>query len=174
MNEADLLFKQHYPGLYRLAMSFLRNREDVADMMQDVYLAMKKQQTRSSILEMANPKAWLYRVATNLCLNHVKRRKRTGDLLRDNIRQMIPLKGNSIHQRTAEENLIAEDELSRISVLIRSLSPKNRMLLELFHRGLKYDEIAAALNMKKESVGNKLYRVRTRLAASLKSEGGIQ
>ena len=169
----DAFFHKHYPDLYRLAVSFLKNAEDAADMMQDAYMIVQKEQRKKNILDMDNPRAWLFRIATNLCLNYVKKKRRIRDLLVRNAEQMIRRERLSNHHKSAEDAAILEDEQGKLDQLIDRLSPKNRMLLELFQRGLKYEEIAVALNIKKECVGNKLYRVRTRLSNALKSQGGL-
>jgi RNA polymerase sigma-70 factor, ECF subfamily len=171
MTDMDEFFHKHYPDLYRLAVSFLKNSEDAADMMQNAYMIIQKEQMKKNILDMDNPRAWLFRIATNLCLNHVKKKRRIRDLLVRNAEQLIRRERHSNHHKSAEESAIFEDEQGKLDQLISQLSPKNRMLLELFQRGLKYEEIAVALNIKKECVGNKLYRVRTRLSNALKSQG---
>lgn len=171
MTDMDTFFHKHYPDIYRLALSFLKNSEDAADMMQDAYLIVQKEQIKKNILDMDNPRAWLFRIATNLCLNHVQKKRRIRDLLFRNAEQMIHRKRHSNHHKSAEETAIIKDEQDKLDQLIGRLSPKNRMLLELFQRGLKYEEIAVALNIKKECVANKLYRVRTRLSNTLRSKG---
>jgi RNA polymerase sigma-70 factor (ECF subfamily) len=173
MTDMDAFFHKHYPDIYRLAVSFLKNSEDAADMMQDTYMIVQKEQMKKNILDMENPRAWLFRIVTNLCLNHVKKKWRIRDLLVRNAEQMIRRERYSNHYKSAEESVIFEDEQGKLNQLISQLSPKNRILLELFQRGLKYEEIAVALNIKKECVGNKLYRVRTRLSNALKSQGGL-
>lgn len=171
MTDMDTFFHKHYPDIYRLAVSFLKNSEDAADMIQDAYMIVQKEQMKKNILDMDNPRAWLFRIATNLCLNHVKKKRRIRDLLVRNAEQMIHRERHSNHHKSAEETAIFKDEQGKLDQLISRLSPKNRMLLELFQQGLKYEEIALALNIKKECVGNKLYRVRTRLSNDLRSQG---
>jgi Sigma-70 region 2 len=38
MTDIDAFFHKHYPDIYRLAVSFLKNSEDAADMIQDAYI----------------------------------------------------------------------------------------------------------------------------------------
>jgi RNA polymerase sigma-70 factor, ECF subfamily len=170
MEPMDSLFHEHYSGLYRLAVRFLHNPEDAADVLQDTYMIAQREHARHDLLAMENPRAWLYRVTANLCLNQIHKTRRIRDLLTINVQHMLHRIHGTSQRQNPEETAIMEEEKNLFVRAYQKLSPKNRMLLDLFHSGLNYAEIAIALSITKESVGNKLYRVRARLSMALNAK----
>ena len=67
----DELMTRHERQIYRLCYRFVRNHEDAMDLTQDVFV--KAFEKLPSFRGDARFKTWLYRVAVNHCLNHVKK-----------------------------------------------------------------------------------------------------
>ena len=68
------LFEQHHGEIYGYLAQLLRDRQLAEDLLQETFLRAFR--TRHELSRIENPRAWLYRIATNLALNALKRRRR--------------------------------------------------------------------------------------------------
>lgn len=81
--DVETFYRRYAPMVFRRCVSMLRDEEQAADAMQDVFEQVLK---RRESLNDGAPSSLLYTMATNVCLNRIKRNKRTqtapgGDLL---------------------------------------------------------------------------------------------
>lgn len=161
MNKNEL---ESYVGLfrrtvYRLAFSYVKNKEDAEDISQEAFLKLYK--TAESFETSENVKAWLIRVTINLSKNLLKtfwRRRRT-ELDAD-----IPAK-------TEREEVLSE--------FIRRLKPEYSVVLHLFYyENYSVKEIAKLCGITSGAVRTRLSRARSQMKTMLLKEGynekGIQ
>lgn len=107
----------------------------------------------------ASARAWLYRIAHNLCLNHVQRSRPPWESL-ENVDDGVPAQG--------ADGPVADREDVRLGfvALMQSLPPKQRAVLVLRDvLGWSADETARILDTTIPAVKNALTRARTTLAA---------
>lgn len=165
MRENEEIIESRLKRLYSLAYRTLRNGEDARDIVQEVYMAYRRQEDAGKLDKVENLQAWLYRVAGNLCLDQLRRRSRHRRLLTGDPGLLA---GST--RRTAEDEAVDGDDNERFERCLDSLPPKDRLLLEYFHDGLSYTQIAAVLGIRPGTVGTKLQRIRHRLTAMLKTK----
>ncbi len=67
----DLLVKRYSGSIYALAYRMLRNHDDASDICQDVFL--KAYEALGSFRKKSSFHTWLYRIATNSCINHLRK-----------------------------------------------------------------------------------------------------
>ena len=67
----NVLVKRYSGSVYALAYRMLRNQEDAADIAQDVFL--KAYEALSSFRKKSSFHTWLYRIASNSCINYLRR-----------------------------------------------------------------------------------------------------
>ena len=67
----DVLVKRYSGSIYALAYRMLRNQDDAADIAQDVFL--KAYEALGSFRKKSSFHTWLYRIASNSCINHLRR-----------------------------------------------------------------------------------------------------
>ncbi len=67
----DVLMRRYGNSIYALAYRILRNHEDAADICQDVFL--KAYEALSSFRKKSSFHTWLYRIATNSCINFLRK-----------------------------------------------------------------------------------------------------
>lgn len=65
-------------GVFSFVYSYLNNVQDAEDVMQEVYLKIKK--GISLYRRGTNARAWILEIAKNLALNHIRRRRVTVDI----------------------------------------------------------------------------------------------
>ena len=136
--------------VYRLAYAQTRSRHDADDIFQEVFLQTVRKRPVFDSVE--HEKAWLLRVAGNLCKNRLKyNRLRQTDELR--------------------EELIAEqrEDLSFIWDAVQALPVLYREVIHLFYReGYSTREISQILGRKEATIRSDLSRGRGKLKELLK------
>src|SRR5499426_2998036 len=71
MSAFDELMIRYERQIYRVCYRFVENREDALDLAQDVFV--KAFEHLATFRRESRLKTWLYRIAINHCLNHVKK-----------------------------------------------------------------------------------------------------
>ena len=136
--------------ILRYAYSYLHNRSDTEEVPQDTLIQFLK--TRPVFESDEHEKAWLLRVAGNLCKNR--------------------LKYNSLRQTDElREELIAEqrEDLSFIWDAVQALPVQYREVIHLFYReGYSTREISQILGRKEATIRSDLSRGRGKLKELLK------
>ena len=136
--------------ILRYAYSYLHNRSDTEVVLQDTLIQFLK--TRPVFESDEHEKAWLLRVAGNLCKNR--------------------LKYNSLRQTDElREELIAEqrEDLSFIWDAVQALPVQYREVIHLFYReGYSTREISQILGRKEATIRSDLSRGRGKLKELLK------
>ena len=142
-------------------------KADVEDMVQEIFVRVARGASRYQ--PSAKFSTWLHRVATNSCLNNIKKRKShphlrviTGGIEReqsagtacDPLRQMIELEGDGALQSA----------LSKLS-----LEQKTVFLLRQV-QGLSYSEISQIVDLPLGTVKTNIYRARTSMVRVLGRE----
>ena len=136
--------------ILRYAYSYLHNRSDTEEVLQDTLIQFLK--TRPVFESDEHEKAWLLRVAGNLCKNR--------------------LKYNSLRQTDElREELIAEqrEDLSFIWDAVQALPVQYREVIHLIYReGYSTREISQILGRKEATIRSDLSRGRGKLKELLK------
>jgi RNA polymerase sigma-70 factor (ECF subfamily) len=100
----------------------------------------------------ASFKTWLFRIATNLCLNRLSRRKPVDPLPED-----VPAASRDEPEEAYRQRQLKES----IGVALESLPADQRSALVLsIYEEMSYDEIAEAMGRSLASVNMLLYRAR--------------
>lgn len=132
---------------YRLAYSYVRNKENALDIVQDAIL--KALSSIDRLEETAYLKTWFYRIIVNTSIDFIRKHQRI-IVMDDDIL--------GIHLPQLEDDIIDMD----LQDAIDQLPPKYRSLIILrFFEDLKIDEIAVVMD---ENVNT----IKTRLYAALK------
>lgn len=149
-----LLMEQNRQSMLKVAKSYLRNEEDVADVMQDTILTCYEK-----LDTLKNPqffRTWLIRIVINKCK----------DRLRQN--REVCMAQEDIPDTYAEER--TESDLVFME-LMESLDEKYRTILVLYYvEGYNTKEIAKLLGLNLHTVKSRLARARNRFAQEYKKE----
>jgi RNA polymerase sigma-70 factor (ECF subfamily) len=143
--DLESLFTAHYREIARLIASIVHDRARAEELAVEVFL----QWTASS--HHANPKAWLFRAATHVAIDEIRRRVRREryDRLLGRFLRRVP---------TPEEVHLAKEEQQRVRAVLASMTARQSELLLLRAQGFAYDELASTLNLNPLSVGKLLSR----------------
>lgn len=157
----EQLYQAYYQELYIYIYSYCHSRQASEDILQETFL--------KAILSLSdqhkNMRAWLYKVARNLCINALKREK-----LQSNSGKMKEI----VLENESENPLskLLQDEQYRL--LYEAISRLNRtkrevLLMQYFGR-LSQKEIASVLHMTPENVRVTANRARKELRKYLEEE----
>lgn len=148
--QAAQILDTYGSAILRYAYSYLHNQSDTEEVLQDTLIQFLK--TRPVFESDDHEKAWLLRVAGNLCKNR--------------------LKYNSLRQTDElREELIAEqrEDLSFIWDAVQALPVQYREVIHLFYReGYSTREISQILGRKEATIRSDLSRGRGKLKELLK------
>lgn len=156
------LADRYYAAILNYLYQLVHDRSLAEELAQDVFL--KAFDRRGQLPEVGNQRAWLYRVATNLALNAIKRRQRFTWLpwqIVDSLRVHQPDPGEQVSERSAVEKALAAVPLAyRTPLLLRD------------QYGFTIPEIASALDLTENAVSTRLHRARQMFAAAYGQESG--
>ncbi len=128
----DEIMIRYERQIYRVCYRFVENREDAMDLAQDVFV--KAFEHLPTFRRESSLKTWLYRIAINHCLNHVK--KHSQEFV-----EVTEYTGSITSSVHAE--LEHQERRQRFRRLVKQLPPKQKAILELrINEDLSYEEIA--------------------------------
>ncbi|MCK9609549.1 MAG: RNA polymerase sigma factor [Methylomonas sp.] len=130
------------PQIQRFLQQRLRCRDTAADLLQDIYLRlMLLTPPPASEVE---ARAWMFTVASNLSIDHLRGQKRRGDLLD----QYLGEETEADATTEPERMLQAQDQLLQIQTALAQLPDLCAEILYLSRiEGLSHAEIANQLNI---------------------------
>lgn len=157
------LFETYKDRVYSIALYFFGGDEATAgDVTQQVFLKLfaKIGQFQGE----AEFTTWLYRLATNACIDEQRKRRRLTQFEEG----AAEAPGPSTARRAQEDGVARREVAESVKEAIAQLKPKLRaaILLKYFEE-LSYEEIAAALQCSKGTVASRLNRGHKALAQKL-------
>jgi RNA polymerase sigma-70 factor (ECF subfamily) len=128
----DEIMVRYERQIYRICYRFVDNREDAMDLAQEVFI--KAFEHLATFRRESTLKTWLYRIAMNHCINHVK--KHSQEFV-----EVTEYTG-SVHSRV-QDQLEEREQREHFRRLVKLLPPKQKAILEMrINEQLSYEEIA--------------------------------
>src|SRR6185436_17692644 len=118
MQAFDELMIRYERQIYRVCYRFVENRDDAMDLAQEVFI--KAFEHLPTFRRESSLKTWLYRIAMNHCINHVKKHNREFVEVTETIGSFHP----SVH---ADMETLEQRE--RLRDLGKKLPPKQKAIL---------------------------------------------
>ena len=157
MTENAQLFDAHRAGLFRYLTRIVGQPDTARDLTQEVFLRVSRTSVPAGSID--GQRAWVFRIARNLALNH----------LRDQQRQPSTTALVDVGRTGTQELSVA------VQQALASLTELDRDVFLLKESaGLDYAEIATACEITPDAVRSRLHRARQQLRAILGSSIGIQ
>jgi RNA polymerase sigma factor (sigma-70 family) len=149
-------FTRYYPLVYRLAYRYVGQADEAEDIAQEVFMRFYHLPPHTT--NEAQQRAWLCRVAINLGLNVLRRRKSRFEQERhiDTVVQESLL--DSAEESNPERFVLAGEQAERVRGILAQLPERQQVCLILRSIGLSYEEIAEATGIPITSVGSVLAR----------------
>ena len=169
------LYRRHGQRVYQLALRYFNNPEDAADVTQETFLRIFR--SIGSYRSEAKLSTWIHRIAVNLCLDELRRRKRNQEVSLDahlptedgemELQLKDPAPGPHQQTETAhrmealKRHLAALPDEQKAAVILRDIN------------NLSYQEIAAVLKCNLGTVKSRINRGRLALRQLLSAEGEL-
>jgi len=158
-------------GVLRLAMNLLRSPEDAYDVYQESFLRVYK---NLHVFRFdCSFGTWLYRIVTNLCLDYLRKRKIRREEQATLDTAEGPLDRMDLVQEERElgnpQRALLNRQLgSRIEVVLRELTARERLVFELRHyQGMRLRAIGEALGTTEEAAKTCLFRPTQKMRVAL-------
>jgi RNA polymerase sigma-70 factor (ECF subfamily) len=168
----ESLVRQYDQAVLRLALHLTGSEADAQDIYQEAFL--KAYRHIGNFRFECSFYTWIYRIVTNLCLDHLRKRqtrKEDAPVAIDSSGQEIDLLDRVSDDRALanpERDLMARELGKKISLALGRLTPRERMVFELKHyQGLRLRTIGEMLNTTEETAKNTLFRATQKLRSSL-------
>ena len=153
----EQIYQRYERRIYSFVYRIMGNPDDAADLTQDTFVKAYMALPRTSLD--LNLSAWLHRIASNACLDVLRRRK---------LVQWMPwttFETNPGLEPVAPDDPVGsysrKETSEEVQRVLARLSPKHRLALVLKeYQGLSCDEIAEIMNTSRSAVKSLLFRAR--------------
>lgn len=156
----ETLLLRYQGPVYNAVLRMVRNRDEASDLTQTAFL--KAYEQLRSFDSRHKFFSWLYRIAVNEAINHVKRQRR-----------LEPIDGEwASAARSPEDVLVGADLGVHVQDALMRLPYDYRAVLVLRHfEGCSYEEMAAIVGVAEKTVKSRLFSARRQLKELLEAKG---
>ena len=166
------LVEKYQTKIYGIVYRMCGAGDDVADLGQEIFLraltALRKFQYQGE----ASFRTWLYRIAVNVCINELRRRKRKRRIEGASLDEMVSTETGLVERmvpdRTTMPHHIAErkETCEIVHRILQQMSPQHRAVLTLVDiQGMPYEEAATAIACNLGTLKSRLSRARRAFGA---------
>lgn len=167
----DKLVVLYKDVVFSIVFRMVRNKQEAEDLTQEAFIKAFK--SLASFNEDYAFSTWLFKIATNNCIDFFRKRK----LKTYSMDETIKYKDDEIRQEYAapdpnvEYELVANERTLIIRKAIEALPEKYRIVIELRHqKEHSYEQIAEDLELPLGTVKARIFRAREMLNKSLKGK----
>lgn len=145
--------------VYSVIYKFTRDNEEVNDLSQEVFIKIYRSLDKYDLQYKFS--TWTVKVATNICLDSVRRKKL-------NTVSLDQIENRTGYGNTPEDRFIRKEKSMTVREAISELPEIYRVPIILYHqKGMSYKEIADALDKPMSIIKNRIFRARLVLKESL-------
>jgi RNA polymerase sigma factor (sigma-70 family) len=171
-----VLVHRYQRGLYNLACRMVRDPELARDLTQDIFIRVHRSLGKYDPVYPFT--SWIYRVASNLCIDTIRRRK----LATISLDAPVSVGEGETMQREVRDptqdphaDLEAGDRARILADALNRLPEAQRLVLLLRHqRDLSYEEIALSLDVPLGTVKARIHRAREALRRILEQDHDLE
>ena len=167
----EQLVRRYDQSVLRLAMNLLRSPDEARDVYQEAFLRVYR--NLHTFRFDCSFHTWLYRIVTNICLDHLRKRKvrkeepavvGTADGLVDRMENFEEESADADPERALWNQQLRE----RIQEALADLTPRERIVFEMRHyEGLRLRNIGEILGTTEEAAKNCLFRATQKMRSVL-------
>ena len=167
-DEFSLILERYQRPIFNFIYRFYGSYEIAEELTQDTFL--RCYQFLKSYDRKRKFSTWLYTVAKNLCIDHLKKQRKAREISLD---QALPALERHEAIRSAETDpqvaCIRSQEDARLLEALGKLEPSRRVVLILYYfQGLSYQEIGEALSVPVSTVKIRIFRAKKALLEIMK------
>lgn len=152
-----IIFKHYWNPIYNHVYRMMGNPEDAADFTQETFAKVYQAFPRTSYDLRVG--AWIYKIATNVCLDELRHRQLIHWQPWDTFTSVFH--PSQVSRDNPERDVLDKENQEEVQLILDRLNRRYRLSLILReYQDLFYDEIAEALNTTKSAVKTILFRAR--------------
>lgn len=167
----DRLVDKYRKPIINFIYRFTGSRADAEDLAQDVFI--KVFNAAANYAPSAGFKTWLYRIASNVSIDHIRKRKTSGNPA--SLDEHLETEDGKMQQQAADEKMKPADSVmereeteKQVQAALQSLPENQRAAIILkIYEDRPYSEIAAVMGVSVASVESLLFRARQELRKKL-------
>ena len=153
----DALYKAHARAIGRYLMKLVRDDATAADLVQDAFI--RAMRAEDQLADRSAVRAWLYRIASNVAIEHLRRRR---------LLAFLPFLGHE-----ADERDVSDPEIDHVRRALAAISPAQAVTLVLcLQEGFSRRDAANVLGVSEETVKSRIARGRVAFARAYERLGG--
>lgn len=171
------LLQRYRESVYFMMLKMCNNKDDAEDLTIEAFgRAFKKLEQYSPDFAFST---WLFKIASNNAIDFIRKKKQKYSISLDN-KTTGPSENPEFGDHSAnikaqvldpEESFIRKQKIESVRVLVDSLKPKYREMIELFYfQEMSHDEISKKLGLPIGTIKAQLFRARDLLYTALKNE----
>ncbi len=150
-----VFIEQNQAIINRICRAYSNSNEEFKDYTQEVALQLWK--SHEKFQGNSQVSTWVYRVALNVCLSHVRKKKiETSPLLDHDVTQ---------------ENESGDDQLATLYIALKRIKESDRAIILLYLEDKSYKEMAEILGLTVSNVGVKVNRIKNELKSIIHGRG---
>ena len=157
----EQMVAEYRQGLELFILGYVHDSQVAEDVASDAFvrLIVKKPDIR----ELKYFKTYLYTVAKNLAIEHIRKRKR-----------FLPLNEDAPSHQNVEKDVILKEKKESVLSAINQLAGDYRSVLFLrYYEEMSVEEVARVMKKNKKQVENIVYRAKKALKKELEKEVGL-
>ena len=163
------LVDEYKDMVFKVCFGFVKNKEDAEDITQDVFFSVYK--NIKSFKSESKISTWLYRIAVNFSLNHIRKLKIQKMFVKLGIKEDNEEKVFNVpagRDYNADFEIIQSEKMKIISKVLNELPSNQRIAFTLFNiEGFTYEKIAEIMNCSVPSVESRIHRAKMNLQKKL-------
>lgn len=148
--------REHQGLLYKVTAIYTNNEQDREDLFQDIVYQLWKY--FDTFRNESKISTWMYRVAMNTAITHLKKVKRTPS--------PEPL-SDAIVEAYEGNDEVFQDRLRSLHQQIQKLNSLEKGIMLLVLEGKSYQEIAEITGLKASNVGTRISRIKDKLRKNM-------
>ena len=170
-HQAEQLWQQHAAGIVRTLASYESDPQLREDLAQEVFCAIAQSVQRITAAE--HPRAYLYRIAHNVAVDHIARQVREKAEPHEpeqlaQLQEQSPEAGAHCPAEQAQQN----QQQAALMRAVQALAAPYRQVIVLLLEDLNANEIAEVLQISAGAVRVRINRAKTELRTLLQHEHG--
>lgn len=161
------LLDEYEKLIFSICYRITRQYFDAEDLTQETFMTVYKNLEK---FDGQNEKAWITRIATNKCLDYIKRAEYK-NVVSEDIELEGAMENKQLFVESPEEKCLEKSIKEEFEMLCRSLKPPyDRIAYQYFCKEMSPQEIAAANKINQKTAQTQIYRARDKLRKILKKK----